>query len=153
MFLCDSYVSSALGHTLPWPVSSTGHLILAQQGAVELPVGDVRGRDVLLGHAVLLRELLHEVVDERGDVAATLGVLHFFWLVKKDLRPPLVYAAVLAVLLGLRIWWRYSKSRSSTVRRPSARAFSIARSQSPRTASESGATTRSDVLKPERPRT
>ncbi len=86
-------------------------------------------------------------------VAAALGVLHFLWLVKKDLRPPLVYAAVLAVLLGLRIWWRYSKSRSSTVRRPSARAFSIARSQSPRTASDSGTETRSDVLNPERPRT
>jgi sulfoxide reductase heme-binding subunit YedZ len=86
-------------------------------------------------------------------VAAALGVLHFFWLVKKDLRPPLVYAAVLAVLLGLRIWWRYSKSRSSTVRRPSARAFSIARSQSPRTAFDSGSATRSEVLNPERPRT
>jgi sulfoxide reductase heme-binding subunit YedZ len=86
-------------------------------------------------------------------VAAALGVLHFFWLVKKDLTPPLIYAAVLAVLLGLRLWFRYSKSRSSTVRRPSARAFSIARSQSPRTASESGTTTRSEVLKPERPRT
>ncbi len=92
---------------------------------------------------------LHQLV----YVAATLGVLHFLWLVKKDLRPPLVYAAMLAVLLGVRIWWRYSKSRSSTVRRPSARAFSIARSQSPRTASESGTATRSDVLNPERPRT
>jgi sulfoxide reductase heme-binding subunit YedZ len=86
-------------------------------------------------------------------VAAGLGVLHFFWLVKKDLRPPLVYAGVLAVLLGARIWWRYSKSRSSTVRRPSARAFSIARSQSPRTEFESGTATRSDVLNPDRPRT
>ena len=86
-------------------------------------------------------------------VAAVLGVLHFFWLVKKDLRPPLVYAAVLAALLGVRVGLRYSKSRSSTVRRPSARAFSMARSQSPRTASESGVTTRSDVLKPDRPRT
>ena len=92
---------------------------------------------------------LHQLV----YVAATLGVLHFFWLVKKDLRPPLVYAAVLAVLLGVRIWWRYSKSRSSTVRRPSARAFSIARSQSPRTASDSGTATRSEVLNPDRPRT
>jgi methionine sulfoxide reductase heme-binding subunit len=86
-------------------------------------------------------------------VAAALGVLHFFWLVKKDLRPPLVYAAVLAALFGMRVWFGYSKSRSSTVRRPSARAFSMARSQSPRTASESGVTTRSDVLNPERPRT
>ena len=86
-------------------------------------------------------------------VVAVLGVFHFFWLVKKDLRPPMGYAVVLALLLGARVWSRYSKSRSSTVRRPSARAFSMARSQSPRTASESGATTRSEVLKPDRPRT
>lgn len=85
--------------------------------------------------------------------AAVLGVAHYVWLVKKDVRPPLTYGAVLAVLLGVRLGWHYSKSRSSTVRRPSARAFSIARSQSPRTASESGTTTRSEVLNPERPRT
>jgi sulfoxide reductase heme-binding subunit YedZ len=34
--------------------------------------------------------------------AGALGVAHFVWLVKKDLREPLVYAAVLAVLLGAR---------------------------------------------------
>ncbi len=38
--------------------------------------------------------------------AAVLGVLHFIWLVKSDLREPLLYAAILAVLLGLRLYWR-----------------------------------------------
>ena len=38
-------------------------------------------------------------------VAAPLAVLHFVWLVKSDLREPLIYAAVLAVLLGARVWW------------------------------------------------
>ncbi|KFN45272.1 sulfite oxidase heme-binding subunit YedZ [Arenimonas composti] len=37
---------------------------------------------------------------------AVLAVLHFFWLVKSDLREPLAYAAVLALLLGLRLFWR-----------------------------------------------
>jgi sulfoxide reductase heme-binding subunit YedZ len=37
---------------------------------------------------------------------ATLGVLHFLWLVKKDIREPLAFAAVLAVLLGIRLAWR-----------------------------------------------
>ena len=37
--------------------------------------------------------------------AAMLAVLHFLWLVKSDLREPLLYAAILAVLLGMRIWW------------------------------------------------
>ena len=37
---------------------------------------------------------------------AVLAVLHYLWLVKRDLTEPLLYAAVLAVLLGLRLWWR-----------------------------------------------
>lgn len=36
---------------------------------------------------------------------AILGVLHYLWLVKADLREPLIYAGVLAVLLGYRVWW------------------------------------------------
>lgn len=32
-----------------------------------------------------------------------LGVVHYLWLVKADLREPLIYAAVLAVLLGARL--------------------------------------------------
>jgi sulfoxide reductase heme-binding subunit YedZ len=35
--------------------------------------------------------------------AAALGALHFIWRVKRDLTEPLVYAAVLAVLLGIRL--------------------------------------------------
>lgn len=38
--------------------------------------------------------------------AAALVVLHYFWLVKKDLASPLRYAAVLAVLLAIRLWPR-----------------------------------------------
>lgn len=37
--------------------------------------------------------------------AAVLAVLHFIWLVKADLREPLIYAAVLALLLGVRLWY------------------------------------------------
>lgn len=37
-------------------------------------------------------------------VAAALGVLHFLLQVKKDLTEPLVYATVLAALLGWRLW-------------------------------------------------
>jgi sulfoxide reductase heme-binding subunit YedZ len=36
-----------------------------------------------------------------------LGVLHYLWLVKADLREPLMYAGVLMLLLGYRLWrWR-----------------------------------------------
>jgi len=39
---------------------------------------------------------------------AVLGVWHFYWQVKLDTLEPLVYAAILAVLLGYRLahWWR-----------------------------------------------
>jgi sulfoxide reductase heme-binding subunit YedZ len=36
-------------------------------------------------------------------LAAALGVLHFTWLVKSDLRDPLIFAAVFALLMALRI--------------------------------------------------
>ena len=37
-------------------------------------------------------------------VVAVLGVWHFWWQVKKDIREPLIYALCLAVLLGWRVW-------------------------------------------------
>lgn len=42
---------------------------------------------------------LHRIV----YVAAAGGVVHFWWLVKADVREPLVYAALLALLLALRL--------------------------------------------------
>ncbi|NGY06589.1 sulfoxide reductase heme-binding subunit YedZ [Solimonas terrae] len=38
--------------------------------------------------------------------AAALGVLHYIWLVKADLREPLLYLSILLVLLGMRVPWR-----------------------------------------------
>ena len=36
-------------------------------------------------------------------LAAILAVVHFVWLVKADIREPLVYGAILALLLALRL--------------------------------------------------
>jgi sulfoxide reductase heme-binding subunit YedZ len=36
---------------------------------------------------------------------AALGVLHYIWLVKADVREPMIYAAILALLLGSRVWF------------------------------------------------
>ncbi len=44
-------------------------------------------------------QLLHRLV----YLAATAGVLHFLWLVKADLRRPVIYAVVLSALLALRL--------------------------------------------------
>lgn len=48
--------------------------------------------------------------------AAALGVLHFLWLVKADLREPLLFAGVLVLLLVLRIPWRAGRPRGGASR-------------------------------------
>jgi len=40
--------------------------------------------------------------------------VHYLWAVKKDTLRPFTYAAVFAVLLGVRVWWRYAASRKAT---------------------------------------
>ncbi|MFD0738305.1 protein-methionine-sulfoxide reductase heme-binding subunit MsrQ [Lysobacter koreensis] len=56
---------------------------------------------------------LHKLV----YVIAALAVLHFWWLVKSDIREPALYAGILAVLLGWRLW---KKLRALSVRRTAA---------------------------------
>jgi sulfoxide reductase heme-binding subunit YedZ len=45
-------------------------------------------------------------------VAASLGVVHFVWRVKKDLTEPLVYGGVLALLFALRVGEALRKRRA-----------------------------------------
>lgn len=42
---------------------------------------------------------------------AVMGCVHFWWLVKKDITEPLIYALITAALLGLRAWWREQERR------------------------------------------
>jgi sulfoxide reductase heme-binding subunit YedZ len=44
---------------------------------------------------------------------AILAVLHYLWLVKKDVTEPVYYAAVLILLLSIRIYFHYKKSRKT----------------------------------------
>ena len=46
-------------------------------------------------------------------VIAPLGVLHYWWMVKRDLTQPVIYALLLALLLGIRLVWLSSRSRTS----------------------------------------
>src|SRR6185295_7722463 len=50
-------------------------------------------------------------------VSAVLGVIHYWWLVKADIRRPLAYGVVVATLLGFRIVW--SRRHAKTVLAPS----------------------------------
>jgi methionine sulfoxide reductase heme-binding subunit len=54
-------------------------------------------------------QILHRLI----YVSSSLAVVHFIWKVKSDLRDPLVYASILAVLLGFRVvWWISRRGRA-----------------------------------------
>ena len=55
-------------------------------------------------------QLLHRLV----YAIALFGVLHYWWLVKKDLTQPIIYSTVLAGLLGYRLWVWQSKKKLAT---------------------------------------
>jgi sulfoxide reductase heme-binding subunit YedZ len=44
-------------------------------------------------------------------VIGLLGVWHYWWQGKKDANDAQVYAAILAVLLGFRIWWKLKQKK------------------------------------------
>ncbi|MBD9369187.1 protein-methionine-sulfoxide reductase heme-binding subunit MsrQ [Xanthomonas sp. XNM01] len=58
--------------------------------------------------------LLHRLIYPIG----ILAVLHFWWLVKSDLREPALYAGLLAVLLGWRVAHALRRRQRSRVPRP-----------------------------------
>jgi len=49
-------------------------------------------------------QMLHRLI----YVSAIAGVIHFYWLVKSDVHVPLEYAAVMAILLGWRLFVWYT---------------------------------------------
>lgn len=58
---------------------------------------------------------LHRLVYATG----VLGILHYWWhkAGKNDFAEVSIYAAVMAVLLGLRVWWAWRGSRQSAMPR------------------------------------
>jgi methionine sulfoxide reductase heme-binding subunit len=57
-------------------------------------------------------QVLHRLV----YVIGILGVVHYWWLVKRDIREPLLYAGILAVLLGVRVYWKWQKRDKAPAR-------------------------------------
>ena len=45
-----------------------------------------------------------------------LGVIHYLWLVKADIRAPLLYGAILVLLLGARVWWMAARRMPARTR-------------------------------------
>lgn len=72
----------------------------------------------LTSTAAMMRRLgrrwlqLHRLV----YVIAILGVWHFYWQVKKDISEPLLYAGILALLLGYRVVSAWHKKKRSASR-------------------------------------
>lgn len=62
-------------------------------------------------------------------VAGIAAVVHYYWLVKADISSPLRYAAILAVLFGVRVYWARVRPMLAA-----ARSASPASSSSPRQA-------------------
>jgi sulfoxide reductase heme-binding subunit YedZ len=57
-------------------------------------------------------QMLHRLV----YVSACAGVVHYYWLVKSDVRKPLLYGAIVLMLLGERIFAALRKPAAGGVR-------------------------------------
>ncbi len=95
---------AALDLRLDWPMLFTDIAerpyitvgMLALVGMIPLAVTSTRGMQRRLGRRwVTLHRAVYGV--------AILGLVHFFWQVKIDIREPLVYATILTLLLGFRV--------------------------------------------------
>ena len=83
--------------------------MLAFIGLIPLAITSTNGMMRRLGRRW---KVLHRLVYP----VAVLGVVHFWWLVKADVREPLLYALILGVLLGYRVvgsMRRWRRARSS----------------------------------------
>jgi methionine sulfoxide reductase heme-binding subunit len=58
-------------------------------------------------------QLLHRAI----YLSAVAGVIHYYWLVKSDVRKPLEYGFIVGVLLAWRLWsWFSDRSKPTPVR-------------------------------------
>jgi len=66
-------------------------------------------------------QMLHRLI----YFAAVCGVIHYYWLVKSDVRKPVFYGALMAVLLLWRLVDWFSKRRNQATARVPASGFSV----------------------------
>lgn len=63
-------------------------------------------------------QALHRLVYAAG----VAGVVHYYWLVKADVRSPILYATIVGALLAFRVYWSRMKGPSTArVRQPAPR--------------------------------
>jgi sulfoxide reductase heme-binding subunit YedZ len=114
----------------------TTYLVFDQELSVPDILADIRKHPwVLVGFTAFLCLLPLAVTSTNGWIrrlggkrwqqlhrlvylAAIAGVLHYLWLVKKDIHYPLIYGLVLLTVLGSRVFLALERSRSRQGRAP-----------------------------------
>jgi len=116
----------ALMHFLTWLVLDQGLLLSAiLEDLMERPFITVGFAALLLLTALAatstdgMRRRLGrrwQTLHNATYAIAILGVWHYWWQVKKDITEPLIYAGILAVLLGARLAWRWRRRQQRLAR-------------------------------------
>jgi len=109
----------ALMHFLTWLILDQGLLLSAiLEDLTERPFITVGFAALLLLTAMAATSTvaMRRRMGRRWDklhysayVVGILGVWHYWWQVKKDTSDAWIYAVILAVLLGLRVYWKRDK--------------------------------------------
>jgi sulfoxide reductase heme-binding subunit YedZ len=102
-----------LGQLFDW--SGIGHDILKRPFIVAGMIVFVLLLPLAItSNKVMIRQLggrrwqkLHRLI----YLAAMLAVLHYTWMVKVDAKQPAIFGILLAILLGLRLWWWFQDAR------------------------------------------
>jgi len=108
----------ALMHFLTWLILDQGLLMSAiAEDIIERPfitIGFV-ALLLLIAMAVTSTNGMRRRMGRRWDklhysayAVGALGVWHYWWQVKKDASDAWIYAVILAILLGYRLWWRHT---------------------------------------------
>ena len=108
----------ALMHFLTWLILDQGLLMSAiAEDLIERPFITIGFAALLLlvAMAVTSTNGMRRRMGRRWDklhysayAVGVLGVWHYWWQVKKDTSDAWIYAVILAVLLGYRLWWKYA---------------------------------------------
>ena len=108
----------ALMHFLTWLILDQGLLMSAiAEDLIERPFITIgfAALVLLVAMAVTSTNGMRRRMGRRWDklhysayAVGILGVWHYWWQVKKDTSDAWIYAVILAVLLGYRLWWKYA---------------------------------------------
>jgi sulfoxide reductase heme-binding subunit YedZ len=108
-FLCYAWLDMGLDLGLILPDIAKRNFILVGTAALllMLPLAATSFNRAMRALGPARWQMLHQAV----YAVVLLGLLHFFWMRsgKNDYAEVAVYAAVIAVLLGWRLWWRYAR--------------------------------------------